>query len=511
MKIAPFSRTVRLAVIFLPVLTPLSLSAAYGDLLWSAITGDVIFGAPAIGPSGEVVVGSQDGSVHAFNPDGSTRWIFSGAGDWIDSGPTLAPDGTVYAGSWDHFLYAIDGETGGLLWKMETGGLITGSPAIGPDGTVYIGSHDGLLYAVNPDGTLKWLSESIDSLDAINSSPVLNSDGSRVYYGNDSGEFLAIDTADGSEAWVFAVTDIHPAGIDGDTAISGPAAIGSDGGIYFACENSYLYALTESGGLRWSYPASETIRSAPVVSSDETLHFAAQDGYLYTLDTEGFQLRETFVGDVFYCTPAIDANGNMVIAGYAGSAEIGAATRFTAIDSTGSKIWEYIISGYNDSSPNIAPDGSIYIGAHDGFLYKFEGDAPLMSGQWPRFQATRRQTGHAADLPIRELVDVFPAITQSSGGWASVPWFGSGAVRDAGLPWVEHAEHGFLYAGPATASDLLYYDANMNAWLYAQSGVPGYLLELDSDSWLYHLPGSTVAEGRLFYDFTVPGWISPGN
>jgi outer membrane protein assembly factor BamB len=85
-----------------------------GDLLWSEITGDLIFGSPAIGSAGEVVVGSSstwynsngditgtDGELYSFNPDGSLRWIFTEASDWIDCSATIAADGTVYAGSWD--------------------------------------------------------------------------------------------------------------------------------------------------------------------------------------------------------------------------------------------------------------------------------------------------------------------------------------------------------------------------------------------------------------------------
>jgi outer membrane protein assembly factor BamB len=495
--------------------------AAPGDLIWSEITGDLIFGSPAIGPAGEVVVGSSstwvddddvvtatDGDLLSFNPDGSLRWVFTGATDWIDGSPSIAGDGTVYAGSWDGFLYAVDGNDGNLKWSFETAGFVIASPAIGPDGSIYVASNDGLLYALNTNGTQRWILDSVDSYSPINSSPILSHDGTTLYFGNDEGTFFAVDTSTGSVDWSFDTTTIHPVGTDGSATISGSPAVAADGRVLFGSENTFLYALNADGSLDWYYRAAEPIRSSPVISMDGSIHFAAQDGYLYTLDSEGYQLRETFVGDVFYCSPAIDTHGNVIIAGYAGSQAIGAATRIASIGPAGNLNWEFLISDYNDSSPNIAPDGSIVIGAHDGILYKFEGAGPLMHGQWPKVQATRRQTGFAADQNQLELIDFFPAISLSSDGWAYVPWFGSGWVANRGVPWIQHVDHGYLYLDAPYASGLWMFDITLRDWIYAPVSAPNYYYRYGTNSWLYHIPGSNLELGRWFYDFGIPGWFS---
>lgn len=503
------SPTLRPVLLGFTLLACAALQAAVpGDLLWSQATGGIIYGAPAIGPSGEIVVGSEDGKVYSFNPNGSTRWIFSGATDWMEASPTLSANGTVYAASWDGFLYALDGDTGSLKWKYQTGAFIVASPAIGPDETVYVGSNDGFLYAIHPNGTLRWLSESVNSYAPINGAPVLNASGDTLYFGNDTGGFFALDAATGNKRWSFHVTDLHPASSGDSSSISGAAAIGPDGTIYFGCENSYLYALQADGQLRWHFKAAEPIRSSPVVTSEGTVLFAAQDGYLYALDTEGFQLWEGFVGDVFYCSPAVDAAGNIIVAGYAGSAATGAATRFVSLDASGNLNWEVKISGYNDSSPNIAPDGSILIGAHDGRLYKLAGSAPLMPNGWPRVQANRRQTGLAADLHQTELIDFFPAITLSQSGWAFVPWFGLGWINSTRLPWIQHLDHGHLYLDAPGSTGLWYYDLGLQDWIYGPTNAPSYLYRHGTASWLYHIPGSNVANGRWFYDFGIQNWIS---
>ncbi|NDV62042.1 PQQ-like beta-propeller repeat protein [Puniceicoccales bacterium CK1056] len=484
---------------------------AYGDLIWKAETGNTVYAAPAIGPDGTVVVGSEDTNVYSYNPDGSLRWIFTDPTDWVDSSPTIAPDGTVYVGSWDNFLYAINGKNGSLIWKFETGGLIIASPAISPDGTIYLASNDSFLYAVNPDGTQKWVSEAVDSYSPINSSPVLNQEGDTLYFGNEEGELFALDAISGSKRWSFAVpNDPLIPDDEKEVAIVGSPAIGSGGDIYFGSEDGSLYALNSSGALRWSFETIETIRSSPAIAADGTVYFAAQDGYLYALDSEGFQLWETFVGDVFYCSPAIDADGNILICGYDGSSVLGPASLFTSVSADGQIIWEYLIVNFNDSSPNIAPDGSIYFGAHDGALYKFEGSARLMDGQWPRFQSNRRQSGFLPDLENTEMVDVFPAITQVVDDWILVPWFGSGWLKNTGLPWVEHQEHGLLWIESSTVSDVIYYEFNGADWLYASDRAPDYYYRYSSSSWFFHVQGSAIYTGRYFFDPALSEWTGPG-
>ena len=70
------------------------------DSLWQGFAGSSITCA-TIGPDGTVYVGSSDGFLHGFNPDGSRRWPainFSNA--LLDtSAAALGPDGTLYFGS----------------------------------------------------------------------------------------------------------------------------------------------------------------------------------------------------------------------------------------------------------------------------------------------------------------------------------------------------------------------------------------------------------------------------
>jgi outer membrane protein assembly factor BamB len=507
------TRPLLLTLVALLTCLPASLPAAYGDLRWTALTDGPILGGPAIDQQGDVYVSSQDGRVYAYTAQGTLKWIFQGPTDWMESAPTIGPDGTVYAGSWDGRLYAIDGTSGSLKWAFSTGGVLTGSPAVGADGTIFIGSNDSFLYAIHSDGSQKWVSEAVPSYAPISGSPALNASGDVIYFGNDDGEFFALDATTGNLLWSVSVASIHPPASGTSVAISGAPAIDQDGSIYFACENNYLYALSYDGSLHWTFAASEPIRSSPAIDGNGTIFFAAQDGYLYAIDNLGFQISETYVGDVFYCSPAIDGNGHVLLAGYAGSATIGAASRFVSVNPAGEIAWEYLISDYNDASPNIAPDGSIYFAAHDGSLYCFEGTAPLMpNSPWPRFQANAAQSGFAkanSQEPAEPAItDFFSTITETHpDGWVFVPWFGAGWLMPRELPWVEHLELGYIFLQGPTADSVWFYDLRLNDWLYANQFAPNFYFRATAATWLYHLQGTTVYTNRWFFNYTSMEWF----
>ncbi len=510
-----FKYPMLLCVMSIPVLT-----AAPGDLVngWPQATDGIIFGAPAIGSSGEIVVGTEiellesqgDGSVYSFNPDGSLRWKFELGNDYFESSATIADDGTIYIGCWDNNLYALDGDTGLPVWPepFQTEGLIVASPCIGPDGTIYIGSYDGYLYAVRPDGTQKWRYEPtlgfsfpVIDLGPINGSPVLDGSGDYVYFGNDNGNLYAVNTSTGTREWVYMIQEFP-----GSNGVSSAPAIADDGSIYACSENGFIYAIAPDGSLDWKFASTESMRSSPIVGFDGTVYCTSRDGYLYAIDAEGQEKWETFVGDVFYCTPAIDSQGNIYVGAYMGLVETEPWSSLVAVNPNGEILWEFSFPGYNDSSPNIAPDGSVYFGAHNGNLYRLEGAAPLAPDGWPRHQGNRRQTGFQDDLNDLDLIDYFPAIANSELGWSHVPWFGSGWLTEIGLPWILHEQHGFLYTQPAGPDSVWFWDTTLEEWCYSSVLQDDFILRAEAGSWLFYSTEYSDELSRWFYDFGEPSW-----
>ena len=109
---------------------------------------------------GAVFVGSQDGTVYAFDLDtGCVRWTFAARAE-VRTGITLGsrgPEGipTAYFGDIIANLYAVDANTGELIWQTSAdehhSATLTGTPAF-TDGNLYVPvSSLEVVTAANPD------------------------------------------------------------------------------------------------------------------------------------------------------------------------------------------------------------------------------------------------------------------------------------------------------------------------------------------------------------------------
>ncbi|MFH1294603.1 MAG: DUF2341 domain-containing protein [Candidatus Aenigmatarchaeota archaeon] len=124
------------------------------------ITGDRIYSSAAIADIDsdgvmDILIGSDDDKVYAFNgTTGVSKWNFT-TGDNIGSSPALAnvrgdSDLEIIVGSLDNKVYIIN-STGDEVWNYSTDNMIWSSPAVidinGDDyKEVLIGSADGKLY-----------------------------------------------------------------------------------------------------------------------------------------------------------------------------------------------------------------------------------------------------------------------------------------------------------------------------------------------------------------------------
>jgi large repetitive protein len=146
-------------------------------------------------------------------------------------------------------------------------------------------------------------------------------------------------------------------------AYASGSVIGSDGTVYFGSnngwENSYLYALTSTGNLKWKYRSSEIV-SSPAIADDGTVYFGSRDGYIYALNSSGklkwkYQTENMRVDS----SPAIGTDGTIYI---------GSGIQLYALNSSGKLKWKYNTNGFVTSSPAIG-NGTIYFGSHDSYIY----------------------------------------------------------------------------------------------------------------------------------------------
>lgn len=289
-----------------------------GSQPWAYRTGNEISGTPSLGPDGTIYVGSADRKLYAVAPDGRLKWTFTIGTAVVFAAPAIGADGTVYVASLGGKLYALDPATGAPQWAFTAGGPIRSSPALGADGTIYFGAGypsapDGKVYAVAPDGGLKWAVQTTAA--HVTSSPTVGPDG-RVYVGSGDGRLYAL-TATGTVAWVFDTGTRRPFWYAG-------SALALDGTIYIGSTDGFLYAVRGDGMLKWKFLTDEEVLSTPSIGVDGKVYIASAKGRVYGLNPEG-------------------PNYNR-------------------------KIWEYPLGAPITlaASPALGPDGVLYIAAPNG-------------------------------------------------------------------------------------------------------------------------------------------------
>lgn len=158
-------------------------------------------GGPAIDPvTGMVVVGTRDGWLHAFRPDGKIAWEFQGAGSF--GAPPAIDGGVVYAGSSGGVLYALDLATGKLRWQYDAKEELGTRPAVG-GGLVLAYTLEDTLVAVDArTGAWRWHHRR-DRREGFSirggADPIVRGD--TVYAAWSDGTVAALDLAAGAPRW----------------------------------------------------------------------------------------------------------------------------------------------------------------------------------------------------------------------------------------------------------------------------------------------------------------------
>jgi outer membrane protein assembly factor BamB len=164
-----------------------AIRAESGEIVHRTAIGQRVYGGILVLDDGGVVLGTRDGHVRAFGPDGNARWDFA-TRDEIHGTPALSRDGVVVIGSDDGGVYGIRAQDGTQVFRTATSGRVRASAIFDNEGFVFIGSEDDTLYALEPNGTLAWrLSIGAD----IDDSVAIGGD-STVYVGSDDAGLYAL-------------------------------------------------------------------------------------------------------------------------------------------------------------------------------------------------------------------------------------------------------------------------------------------------------------------------------
>lgn len=198
-------------------------------------------------------------------------------------------------------------------------------------------------------------------------------DNGTLFIGSQTGELVAVDTADGRRIFSAALeTEAPTSGIlncspgSSAVAIYGSPSVGDDL-VYVAGYNGKIYAYNRDEFRqepRWIYPRQEDIGGAIVggtVFDQGKIYFGADNHKIYALDaTDGFKEWEFETGDTIWATPAIV--GDTL---YIGSFD----KIFYALDTgDGRQRWQYETEGAIVSTP-LVYENTVYFGSFDRHLY----------------------------------------------------------------------------------------------------------------------------------------------
>lgn len=104
-----------------------ALNSETGALVWSYQTGGAIYSSPVVGDDGAVFIGSNDGFLYAFEPDGVLRWKIDLKGEVRSSLALSSGRAVAYVGSDHNKLFSVP--VTGNPWQFKTwDDMISGTP-----------------------------------------------------------------------------------------------------------------------------------------------------------------------------------------------------------------------------------------------------------------------------------------------------------------------------------------------------------------------------------------------
>lgn len=327
-----------------------------------------------------VFVGGDNGLLYAVDGTGVVQqgfWPFAGGGS-VSASPNLSvTNGIVYDGSLAALFFGVC-PNGIARFNSSTTG-VGSSAAVGPDGTVYFGADDGQLRAVDANGVFQWTFST--SAPIVDTAPVVEVDNGvavAIYVANAEGLVFKVDPS--GRAFQQPVTFDFSAANHGPVgAIHTSPALAGDH-LYFGSDDGSLYAIDkQTGQIVWNvFTSTDGIASSPAVA---TLPSSVQ---LCTERVPEEGITECVANANTTCQDDTDCPASETCAAIHRVAVVGSndGNVYFVQDAGSTCRYETFRTGAAvRSSPAIAQDGTVYVGADDGRLYAI--GAPLQCGAPP--------------------------------------------------------------------------------------------------------------------------------
>jgi outer membrane protein assembly factor BamB len=352
------------------------------------------------------------------------------------------------------------------IFRYNTGYAISvSSPAVDAQGTIYIANEMNGVFAVNANGTKKWARYFDDptllSSVSIWASPVI--EGSTLYIGSRNGYLYALNTSDGAVKWKY----------NAKSQIFSSAAVSTDGNIYFGTADGSFVGL-KSDGTELFTPKSigAAFFSSPAIGIDNTVYIGAGNGKLYAYSPTG-SMKWIFPtgAETIFSSPAIGADGTIYIGTSTDQSSVTSNIHLGylfAVNTDGSEKWRSWLGTLVESSPAIAPDGTIYVGASyfDTDTYSYTGS---LNAVYPSDGSIKWYIDFATNIISSPLVlSGGKVIVGSSNGTYSDEYPASlfAFMPNGDVAW-EFPTEGDIWSSPAIGSGGQIYVGSYDGCLYA--------------------------------------------
>jgi len=138
--------------------------------------------------------------------------------------------------------------------------------------------------------------------------------------------------------------------------------VDQDGTCYVGCRDRRLYAVDSQGALRWQVTTRGTIEAAACAHPDGFVVFGSYDGEVRAVDREGALLWAVDTGSPVMTTPCVDDDGNLWFGDDGGY--------LYCVSARGVRLARIRVSDLLAASP-VCIDGHVYVA--DGRLYGSDG------------------------------------------------------------------------------------------------------------------------------------------
>ncbi|MBN2206722.1 MAG: PQQ-binding-like beta-propeller repeat protein [Candidatus Aminicenantes bacterium] len=163
-------------------------------------------------------------------------------------------------------IHAIDEVQRKVLWTYEAEDIVDWPPEVGAEGLT-LSCRSSEIHRLTFQGELVWKNRPRRKI-----ATRVREAGGLLFYGTERDEVVALNAADGSEAWRVRLECERT---------SGPLPAGSL--VVFGCKDGSLRGFQGDGGKGWSFTAG----SAPtelLMAEEGRLYFMAEDGRLHAVD-----------------------------------------------------------------------------------------------------------------------------------------------------------------------------------------------------------------------------------